>query len=163
MVEGTSATRGGSPRPQDGGPGERAHRNALRDANEHLEVELPTAGRIFRLLGRAFMLRCPHCGKGPVRRGWFHILPACGHCHLLLERGEPDYFLGAMLFNLVLAELLFVGIFVTVLIVMWPTVPWDGIQIGAPIGMAVAPFVLYPVSKLTWLAFDLSFRPEPGS
>jgi hypothetical protein len=45
-------------------------------------------------------------------------------------------------------------------VLLWPTVPWDGIAIGAPLGMAVAPVLLYPVSKLLWLAVDLGFRPE---
>ena len=27
---------------------------------------------------------------------------------------------------------------------------------------ASAPFLMYPMSKLTWLAFDLAFRPERG-
>jgi hypothetical protein len=77
-----------------------------------------------------------------------------------LERGEQDYFIGAMLFNLVLSELLFAGIFVAVLVVRWPAVPWDAIEVVAPLGMAAAPFVLYPVSKLLWLALDLLFRPD---
>jgi hypothetical protein len=58
-------------------------------------------------------------------------------------------------------------LFIAVLVAMWPTVPWDGIQVGAPLGMALAPVVLYPISKLLWLAVDLAFRPDvpatPGS
>jgi len=65
-----------------------------------------------------------------------------------------------MMFNLVLAELLFAVVFVVVLVALWPTVPWDGIQVGAPLGMAIAPIALYPVSKLLWLAIDLAFRPD---
>ncbi len=121
---------------------------------------VPGARQVARLFGRALTLHCPHCGKGPVRESWFRMRHACGNCGRPLERGEPDYFLGAMLFNLVLSELLFAGIFVAVLVLMWPTVPWDGISVGAPVGMAIVPFLLYPVSKLVWLAFDLSFRPE---
>lgn len=143
-------------------PGGYSGRNKLRDANEHLDMELPSPGRFFRLLGRALTLRCPYCGKGPVRQTWFKMLPVCGNCRRPLERGEQDYFLGAMLFNLVLAELLFAAVFVAVLLAMWPTVPWDGIQFGAPLGMAITPFILYPVSKLAWLAFDLAFRPAHG-
>lgn len=139
-----------------------AARNKLRDANEHLDMEMPSAGRFFRLMGRAFTLRCPSCGKGPVRESWFTMLRVCGNCGRPLERGEQDYFLGAMLFNLILAELLFAMIFVAVLVAMWPTVRWDGMRFGAPVGMAVAPFLMYPMSKLTWLAFDLAFRPERG-
>lgn len=119
-------------------------------------------GRTLRLFARALTLRCPHCGKGPVLRSWFRMLPACGSCGRFLERGEQDYFIGAMLFNLVIAELLFAVVFVSVLVARWPVVPWDTIEIAAPLGMAVTPFLTYPFSKLAWLAFDLTFRPEAG-
>lgn len=135
-------------------------REALRDGNEHLDLSFAGFSRLFLLVGRAITLRCPHCGKGPVLVNWFRLRPACGACTRQLERGEPDYFLGGMMFNLILAELLFAAVFVAILVGMWPTVPWDGISIGAPVGMALAPIVLYPVSKLVWLAFDLAFRPE---
>jgi uncharacterized protein (DUF983 family) len=121
---------------------------------------VPPVGRLLRLVWRALTLRCPNCGGGGVLRHWFRLRDGCGQCGIRLERGEQDYFLGGMLFNLVLSELLFAAIFVTVLVLLWPTVPWDGIAIGAPLGMAVAPVLLYPVSKLLWLAVDLGFRPE---
>lgn len=143
-----------------GGTGGTQGRNALRDDNEHLEMAVPGIGRLLRLVGRALTLRCPHCGGGPVRVHWFRLREACGACGARLERGEQDYFLGGMMFNLVLSELLFAAIFVTVLVLLWPTVPWDGIAVGAPLGMAIAPVLLYPVSKLLWLAVDLAFRPE---
>lgn len=147
------------------GPGDAAApgTEALRDGNEHLDLSFSGFSRLFVLLGRAVTLRCPHCGKGPVLVNWFRMRPACGACTRQLERGEPDYFLGGMMFNLILSELLFAGIFVSILVLMWPTVPWDGISIGAPVGMAVAPIALYPISKLVWLAFDLAFRPERES
>ena len=137
--------------------------DGLRDANEHLDLSFSGFSRLFVLVGRAVTLHCPHCGRGPVLVNWFRLRPACGACARQLERGEPDYFLGGMMFNLILAELLFAAIFVSILVAMWPTVPWDGISIGAPIGMALAPIVLYPISKLVWLAFDLAFRPERES
>lgn len=142
-------------------------RDGLRDANEHLDLTFAGFSRLLRLAGRAVTLRCPHCGKGPVLEHWFRLRPACGSCQRALERGEPDYFIGGMMFNLILSELLFAALFVSVLVAMWPAVPWDGIQVGAPLGMALAPVILYPISKLVWLAFDLAFRPDgpatPGS
>lgn len=137
--------------------------SSLRDANEHLELSFGGFSRLFLLVARAVTVRCPHCGKGPVLVHWLRLRPACGHCHKSLERGEPDYFIGGMMFNLILSELLFAGIFIAILVSMWPTVPWDAIQIGAPVGMALTPIILYPISKLVWLAFDLAFRPERES
>jgi hypothetical protein len=46
-----------------------------------------------------------------------------------------------------------------VLVVTWPRVPWSLLQYGAPAAMVLAPIILYPFSKLVWLAFDLMLRP----
>jgi hypothetical protein len=67
------------------------------------------------------------------------------------------------MFNLVLAELIFVFVLVVYLLIVWPNVNWDMLEIAAPLGMAVAPFVLFPFSKLVWLAVDLALRPAHAS
>ena len=119
----------------------------------------PGLRRVFEVLGRAARLRCPHCGGGPVLQHWLKMRSRCGHCGLAIERGERDYFIGSMLFNLVVSEMLFAFAFVTTLIVMWPDVPWDTLQWAAPVGMAIAPLLLFPFSKLAWLGFDILLRP----
>jgi uncharacterized protein (DUF983 family) len=108
---------------------------------------------------RALTLRCPLCGARGVTRRWITVRPRCPRCGLRLDRGEPDYWIGAMLFNLIAAESLFaVGVVVT-LLVTWPRPPWDALYWGSIMGMAVLPIVTYPITKLVWLAFDLVFRP----
>ena len=119
----------------------------------------PGLGRVLTVLGRAVRLRCPHCGGGPVLAHWFKMRPRCGKCGLAIERGERDYFIGSMMFNLVVSELLFATAFVATLIIAGPNVPWDFLQWGAPLGMGVAPFILFPFSKLAWLGFDILLRP----
>jgi hypothetical protein len=42
---------------------------------------------------------------------------------------------------------------------MWPNVPWSGLEYVLVGAMIVAPILLYPVSRVMWLAFDLLFRP----
>lgn len=37
--------------------------------------------------------------------------------------------------------------------------PWSLLQYGAPAAMVLAPILLYPFSRLIWLAFDLMLRP----
>lgn len=133
---------------------------SLRDANEHLDIHPASFRQAARLIGRALTLHCPHCGKGPVLRHWLKMRTECGTCGIPLERGEKDYFIGSMMWNLLLSEFVFITIFVSVLVVRWPDVPWDAIQIVAPAGMLLAPFLLFPFSKLVWLAFDLILRPE---
>lgn len=91
---------------------------------------------------------------------WFRMRERCGRCGIRIERGEQDYFIGSMMFNLLLSELLFAAAFVATLVVLWPDVPWDVLQYAAPAAMFAAPFALFPFSKLAWLAFDLVLRPE---
>jgi uncharacterized protein (DUF983 family) len=119
----------------------------------------PGMRRVFTVLWRAVRLRCPHCGKGPVLDHWFKMRRRCGTCGLAIERGERDYFIGSMLFNLVVAEMLFAFGFVATLLITWPNVPWDTLEWAAPLGMAAAPFFLFPFSKLMWLGFDILLRP----
>jgi uncharacterized protein (DUF983 family) len=110
------------------------------------------------LLSRALRLRCPACGAGGLFTSWFGMRPVCPGCGLVMER-EEGYFLGAVMFNLVAAELLFAGGLLAVLLATWPNPPWDALWIGSVVGMVAVPLLLYPFSKTIWLAFDLLFRP----
>ena len=83
----------------------------------------------------------------------------CPVCHLRLERGEEGYQVGAYMFNIVAAELVFAAIFLGILVFTWPDPPWDELLFGGLAIMLVAPFLFYPFSKTLFLAFDLIFRP----
>ena len=115
--------------------------------------------RALAMFARALRRRCPNCGAGPVIARWIHTRPACPRCRLRLDRGEPDYFLGAIVFNMAFAEGLFAAALLAVLLWTWPNPPWAALYYGGIAGLIVAPIVFYPYSKLLWLAFDLLFRP----
>ena len=115
--------------------------------------------RALVMFARALRRRCPNCGAGPVIARWIHTRPACPRCRLRLDRGEPDYFLGAIVFNMTFAEGLFAAALLAVLLWTWPNPPWDALYYGGIVGLIVAPILFYPYSKLLWLAFDLLFRP----
>lgn len=83
----------------------------------------------------------------------------CPGCGLRVEREGSDYMAGSLMFNIVLAEMIFAAVFVAYLLITWPNPNWDMLEIAAPVGMAVAPFILFPFSKLVWLAADLALRP----
>lgn len=115
--------------------------------------------RAVRHLARGATLRCPNCGSGGLFRRWVVMEPSCPGCHLKLDRGEADYFLGAYTINFVAAELLIVigaglGIWW-----MWPDVSWDWIMWGLILLMIPIPILFYPFAKTLWLAIDLTFRP----
>ena len=131
----------------------------MRDPNDELGLAMPTISSALRLLGRALRLKCPMCGGGPVLRHWWKMREQCGNCQVNLERGESDYFIGSMMFNLVLSELLFAGILVIYLVAAWPRVSWEQMEVAIPLLMLLAPLALFPISKLFWFAFDLLLRP----
>jgi uncharacterized protein (DUF983 family) len=110
-------------------------------------------------LWRAVRLRCPVCGGRGLLRGWMSMREQCPTCGLHLNRGEHDFFLGAMMFNIALAEGTLAILLVGALIALWPNVPWTALEIAAPLMMIAAPFVFYPFSQTIWLAFDLLLHP----
>jgi len=115
--------------------------------------------RALRLTLRACLLRCPACGGGPVFDGWFTMRRECPSCGLRLERGEEGYVVGAYMFNIIAAELLFAALFLAVVAWRWPSPPWEALQYGGVALMVAAPFLFYPFSRTLFLAFDLVFRP----
>jgi uncharacterized protein (DUF983 family) len=114
--------------------------------------------------GRALLLRCPRCGGGGILRTWFKMRDACPTCGLSLERGESsEFWIGAYVFNLVLGEVIAIGVPVAWMIASAPHQPWTYIEATALVLAVGLPFVFFPFSRTLWLAWDLSFRPfEPG-
>jgi uncharacterized protein (DUF983 family) len=119
--------------------------------------------RVLRLFGRALLLRCPNCGERGIFLSWFRQKDSCPACRLVFNRGEQGYIVGAYMFNVIIAELVFAGIFVGVLICTWPTPPWKVLTYGGAITMILLPLVFYPFSRTLFLAFDLTFRPPDTS
>lgn len=85
----------------------------------------------------------------------------CPTCNLALERGEEGYQVGSYMFNIVAAELTFAAIFIGILVLTWPSPPWNALLYGGVALMIIVPFLFFPFSKTLFLAFDLVFRP-PG-
>ena len=113
---------------------------------------------------RALLLRCPRCGGRGIWRTYFHLQHTCPTCELVLDRGESeDYWLGAYMFNLVAAELVAMGISVTVIIATYPDVPWNEVWILSIALAALMPVLFFPFARTLWLAWDLYFRPREPS
>jgi hypothetical protein len=76
-----------------------------------------------------------------------------------MERGEDGYVVGAYMFNIIAAEMLWLALMAVVTWKTWPDPPWNLLLYGGGGLMILLPFLCYPFSKTIFLAFDLVFRP----
>ena len=113
------------------------------------------------LLVRGMRRRCPRCGGGGIWRSWFKMKHACPTCGQVFERGEShDFFIGAYLINLVVAEASAMIVAAVMWIALGSRVSFNLLW-GASMALAVLmPVLFYPFSRELWLAFDLHFRPS---
>ena len=117
------------------------------------------ARRAAVMLLRALRRRCPNCGGGPLFSRWIRMRDTCPRCHLKLDRGEHDYFLGSYTVNFVAAELFVAAAALAAILLTWPDVPWKAVEYGLYAVVIPFPILTYPFSKTLWLAVDLWFRP----
>ena len=120
---------------------------------------MPTASQAARGFGRAFSLRCPHCGKGFVLTRFGGVRERCLECGFRFMRTDDNYFGGAVFFGLFVGELAVALTLLVVVLLTWPTVPWDGILYGTTIGTLVALPISLPFAKVVWLSVDVMVRP----
>lgn len=92
-------------------------------------------------------------------RSWLRMVERCPRCGLRTGRGEQGYVVGAYMFNIMAAELIWAGLLLLVVWRTWPEPPWELLTWGGAALMIALPFVCYPFSKTVFLAFDLLFRP----
>jgi len=127
-----------------------------RSADAADSLPVPGARTLF---ARALRLRCPICAGRPILLSWFTIAASCPGCGFHLDRDEPGYWIGSYTVNLFLTEGLFAVVFVAGMVVTWPGVPWTALG-GICVGVAVlTPILIFPWTKLLYLAIDLVFRP----
>jgi uncharacterized protein (DUF983 family) len=107
--------------------------------------------RIFRTFGRALKLKCPACGSSSIVDRLFHIKHHCEHCKSIFKR-EEGFFVGAILMNVVMSELVILVVCFLALLVLgakYETV------LGVLFAVAVTfPLAFYHHSWSFWLAFD---------
>jgi len=120
--------------------------------------------RILRLAGRAMRLHCPNCGSGAVVRVWARVADSCPRCRHRFER-EEGYWLGAVMMNTVVSIGVFAALFVTLMVLTWPEVPWATVSVVTIAVNLVFPVLFHPWARMLWVALDLSVRPaadHPG-
>jgi uncharacterized protein (DUF983 family) len=116
-----------------------------------------TVGRLVRMSLRR---RCPRCGDGRIWDGWLKLRRTCDQCGFVAHRDEPDYFIGAYLVNLIVAELAAAIVCAIVVLVTWPDTPWTAVLWLGATAAIISPLVFYPFTVTLWLAVDVFFRPQ---
>ncbi len=116
---------------------------------------------LFRLLGRGLGRRCPRCAQSKIFASWFRLLPECPGCGYRFER-EEGYWVGAIIINTAVIEIIFGISFITTMVVTAPDIPWTPILVLALITNGLFPFFFYPFSKTVWMGVDLYFHPLRG-
>lgn len=130
----------------------------MREHEQRRPIDVPVAaGRRLRVtLARALVRRCPYCGAGGIFSSWFALKGRCPAC-LTLFAYEDGYFLGAYALNLVVTELVAVGLTIWLLATTDLTVLQ--LQITGVTLAVLLPIAFYPVALCLWMVLDLVFHP----
>ena len=110
-----------------------------------------------QLFTRALQLRCPNCGARGLFQHWFAMRESCPTCGLQLATGNRP---GAYILNLFATGTTLMIVLGVVIVKTWPTPPYAVLQWLGPALMIVTPLVLYPFSKMLFVAIDLAMHPE---
>jgi uncharacterized protein (DUF983 family) len=122
--------------------------------------ELPQGAwdRFLATMRRALTRRCPYCGNPGIFETYFALRERCPRCGVRFER-EEGYFLGAYALNLIVAELLGVGLAIVLLfrteLRHLPLIWQEVIAVALAI---LFPVALFPFSRTVWIAMDLVFH-----
>ena len=106
---------------------------------------------ILQAMGRAMRLKCPACGTTSIVKKLFHVKHHCEHCRALFKR-EEGFFVGAILMNVVMSELIILVVCFFALLVI-------GADYESVLTILFVVAILFPVlffhhSWSLWLAFD---------
>ncbi len=113
---------------------------------------------IITTLVRSVMLLCPVCGKSSIVQRPFHIKHHCSSCAALFKR-EDGFFVGAILANVVVTELVVLATYM-----VWLLISGIGEQSMLVILFSVAllfPIAFYHHSWSFWLGFDYLIESLP--
>ena len=108
------------------------------------------------MMARAWRLRCPRCGRGPLFKNWLSMYPYCNWCELRYER-EPGYFLGSIYVNYGMTALL-VTVGYIGLVNTGTTTPRTALWSVAAIAF-VFPVWFFRYARSLWMGFDHFWDP----
>ncbi|HEX7295141.1 MAG TPA: hypothetical protein VF251_05270 [Pyrinomonadaceae bacterium] len=106
---------------------------------------------IVQTMRYALRLKCPACGADSIVRKLFHIKHHCDNCHALFKR-EQGFFVGAILMNVVVSELLILVVCFFALLLLGAD--YDDVLIVLFVVGVLFPVLFFHHSWSFWLAFD---------
>lgn len=113
---------------------------------------------ILRTLRYALRLKCPACGASSIVRKPFHIKHHCDSCHALFKR-EEGFFVGAILMNVVVSELIILVVCFFALLLLGAD--YENVLIVLFIVGLLFPVLFFHHSWSLWLAFDYLIESLP--
>ena len=133
-------------------------RPTLLPAEDAKKVVNKDHHKLTRTLLRCLRLRCPACGASSIFRGPFRVRHHCPACRALFLR-EEGFFVGALMVNVVAAELAGLAVsFVCLLTIGYS----EGLILaaGLPLGLVFA-LSFYHHSWSVWLCLDYLIESLP--
>ena len=113
-----------------------------------------------RVLKRAIRLLCPACGESSIVERPFHIRHHCPVCLSLYKR-EDGFFVGAILANVVITELVILAFCFFCLLVIGAE--YESVLVVLFIVALIFPVAFYHHSWSLWLSFDHFVEGLPGA
>jgi uncharacterized protein (DUF983 family) len=107
--------------------------------------------QIKKVLRRCLQLRCPACGEARIVTKPFHIRHHCPHCMALFKR-EDGFFVGAILANVVVTELVILVVCFFFLLIVGAN--YDRVLVVLFVLALIFPIAFYHHSWALWLGFD---------
>jgi uncharacterized protein (DUF983 family) len=107
--------------------------------------------QIFQTFRRACLLKCPACGEASIVQRPFHVKHHCDHCRALFKR-EEGFFVGAILMNVVMSELIILVVCFIALLLLG--IDYDGVLKVLFLVAVLFPLAFFHHSWSFWLAFD---------
>ena len=104
-----------------------------------------------RVLKRCLKLRCPACGESSIIDRPFHVRHHCPDCMSLFKR-EDGFFVGAILANVVITELVILLICFFCLLVIGAD--YENVLVVLFVVALIFPIAFYHHSWSLWLGFD---------
>jgi uncharacterized protein (DUF983 family) len=118
-----------------------------------------TGAGLTTLIVRGLRKQCPRCGTSKIFTSFWKLEPACHHCGYAFER-EEGYWVGAIIINTAVTEVLFLVLFLGILFASLPDVRWQPLLAVGLVVNGLFPVLFFPHSKTLWMAVDLYVHPH---